>query len=353
MRLLHLLNEVRDVGNGIANAVVDLACAQQGLGHDVIVASAGGDYVSLLEAHGIKHLHVDQRRKPAQLVRASAQLRRTIVHRSVDIVHAHMNFGSLLARVSMAGTRCKLVCTVHTPFKASSTLMALGHRVVAPSNAVADLLQRRSVFRSQVRVVHNGTIGGPRIPVPAEVTPVSLLHPAVLTVAGLYDRKGIGLLIDAFVAIGARFPDAHLYIVGEGPQRRVFEEQARGSGAADRIHFEGFQGCPQAYMLETDLFVLASFTEASPLVIIEAREAGCAIVASTAQGIPEACDLGRAAYLFPVGDRDSLASAMTALLGDRDELRAWREAARRNLEYYTVDRVAAQIDRVYAEVLQG
>ena len=48
----------------------------------------------------------------------------------------------------------------------------------------------------------------------------------------------------------------------------------------NRIHFEGFQAEPQRYMLATDIFVLASHCESFGLVLTEAREAGCAIIAS-------------------------------------------------------------------------
>src|SRR5690349_18038833 len=62
LRILHVLNHVRDVGNGIVNVVVDLACAQRARGHEVAVVSSGGEFEPLLEARGVRHIRLSQRR---------------------------------------------------------------------------------------------------------------------------------------------------------------------------------------------------------------------------------------------------------------------------------------------------
>ena len=107
---------------------------------------------------------------------------------------------------------------------------------------------------------------------------------------------------------------AHLYLVGDGPERELFERQARRSRWSDRIHFEGFQTVPQAYMLSADVFVLASRRESFGLVLIEARQAGCAIVATNVDGVAEALDGGRAGMLVPPRNVPSLAVALTRML---------------------------------------
>lgn len=44
MRILHLTNHIQKIGNGIVNVAVDLACLQAKDGHNVAMASAGGQY---------------------------------------------------------------------------------------------------------------------------------------------------------------------------------------------------------------------------------------------------------------------------------------------------------------------
>jgi glycosyltransferase involved in cell wall biosynthesis len=167
----------------------------------------------------------------------------------------------------------------------------------------------------------------------------------------MFQRKGIAELIEAFAQIAREFPEAHLYLVGEGPDRSKFEAQAQKTSVANRIHFEGFQSEPQRYLLATDIFVLASHRDPSPLVIPEAREAGCAIVATNVDGIPEALDGGRAGLLVPPSDSSALASALEKLLNNRDVLHQWKNQAKQNLEWLKVKRVSEETLAVYRELV--
>src|ERR1700751_3710056 len=99
MRVLHILNDVTDRGNGIVNTAVDLAIEEARQGLEVSVASAGGGFKPLLERAGVLHLTLDQSRRPMQLLRATPQFRRYVRDFRPDVVHAHMRTGLMLARV--------------------------------------------------------------------------------------------------------------------------------------------------------------------------------------------------------------------------------------------------------------
>ena len=83
------------------------------------------------------------------------------------------------------------------------------------------------------------------------------------------------------------------------------------------------------------------------MVILEAREAGCAIIGSDVDGIPEALDGGKAGILVRPRDRDALAQALRELLGTPKRLEAWRRAARVDLERWTVARMQRETDELY------
>lgn len=351
MRILHILNHVKASGNGIVNVAMDLACLQAKAGHDVSVASAAGDYEELLTRHGVKHFPLNQTRKPGNLVKAALRYRAITQAWRPDIVHAHMMTGVILARILRARCGYALVSTVHNEFQRSSTLMGWADRVIAVSYAVAQSMARRGIPQQKLRVVANGPLGSPRTQPLKNYSPMSLHHPAIVTVAGMNRRKGIAELIDAFSQIAVDFPQAHLYLVGDGPERALFEAQARRTAVAERIHFEGFQPQPQRYLLTTDIFVLASHSEPFGLVIPEAREAGCAIVATDVDGIPEALDGGKAGLLVPPLDRAALAAAIGQLLRTPQDLHRWREQAQHNLEWLTAARVHKETLAVYRDLI--
>ncbi|BCL38077.1 glycosyltransferase family 4 protein [Nostoc sp. MS1] len=353
MRILHILNHVREIGNGIVNVAVDLACLQGKNNHDVAVASAGGEYEALLTKYGVKHFELDQTRTPGNLINAARRYRAIIKEFQPDIVHAHMMTGVVLGRALKGSANYALVATVHNEFQRSAVLMGLADRVIAVSHAVAKSMAKRGIPEQKLRVISNGTLGSVRTRNIKEYMPIELQRPAIATVAGMYQRKGISELIDAFAQIAAEFPQAHLYIVGNGPDRQMFEDKAQSTPFNHRIHFEGFQPEPQRYLLASDIFVLASHHEPFGLVLSEAREAGCAIIATNVDGIPEALDNGQAGILVPPKNSQLLANALTDLLGNANLLNHWQEQAQQNLEWLTAGRVNQETLAVYSSLKVG
>ncbi|MEA5569755.1 glycosyltransferase family 4 protein [Calothrix sp. UHCC 0171] len=350
MRIVHILNHVREIGNGIVNVAIDLACLQAKSGNKVAVISGGGEYETLLKSFGVSCYRLNQGRTPANMLKAAITYREIIEEFQPNIVHAHMMTGVVLASLLRFGYDYELVSTVHNEFQRSAILMGLADRVIAVSQAVAVSMEKRGIPKHKLQVISNGILGTPRF-VPSDCIPEPLQHPAIATVSGIYKRKGIGELLAAFEQISGEFPQAHLYIVGDGPDREYFEAQAKASAAADRIHFEGFQRQPQRYLLSCDIFVMASYHESFGLAIAEARETGCAIIASNVDGIAQTLDGGKAGILVPPKNSQAIASAMSELLSYPDTLQEWKLRAGENLEWLSVNRVHQETLALYRELI--
>jgi glycosyltransferase involved in cell wall biosynthesis len=356
MRILHLANHVDQVGNGIVNVAVDLAVFQAERGHEVAFASGGGAYVDLLERRGVRTYELSRaegpqdrpfrKKDPLAVLREARALRRALADFQPDIVHAHMVTGALLARILRGRP---LVCSVHNEWQRHATLMRVGDAVVAVSDANRDALEARGIPASKLHVVPNGALGSPRLTSSDGVA--DLRHPAITSVAGLFERKGIGDLISAFEDLPAAL-EAHLYVVGEGPYRPELERRIGESPAGSRIHLEGFQPDPGRYLRATDLFVLASRREPFGLVLAEARGAGCAIIASDVDGIPQALEGGRAGVLVAPGDTRALTEQMSRVLEDDAERRRLAEAAASNLDWLSAAHMADRMLAVYDAVLE-
>ncbi len=351
MRILHVLNHVRITGNGIVNATTDLACLQAQMGHEVGVVSQGGGNEELFSRYGVAHFAVDQHRSPRRLLTAVASLNRVVRTFDPDIVHAQMVTGLVLAKLLQPMARYKLVSTVHNESHRSAALMGLADRVIAVSAAVARAMRRKGTPQRKLRVVLNGTLGTPRRRPLSDYAALPLEKPTITTIAGLYKRKGISDLIEAFSSVAEHRPEPHLYIVGDGPDRAVFEQQATRTLHPDRIHFVGFTPEPEGYLLSSDIFVLASRADPAPLVLPEARQASCAIIATAVDGIPELLDGGEAGILVPAQQPAVLATELKRLLGDAALLTSWRERAVRNVERLHAKRVAEETTNVYHQLL--
>jgi glycosyltransferase involved in cell wall biosynthesis len=351
LRILHVLKDLQNVGNGVTNAAVDMATIQRELGHTVAVASDPGGYQQLLANHGIGYYQLHQGVRPGSFLRSWFRLRTIIREFRPQIVHCHLAFGTILAWSAQLYGRYSLVAHVHNGQQRRSILAALADGVIAVSDAAADAMYRHGVPRCKLFVVPNCVVGGARCTTPDNQPSRHLAQPSIVTVAGMNKRKNIDGLITAFDAIASEFVDAHLYLVGTGPDQMAFEAQAATSPARNRIHFEGFQRNPKPYMESASIFVLASHRESFGLVLHEARDAGAAIVATNVDGIPEALDNGRAGILIPVGDTVALSNALRRLLSSPVELDQWRKAAKQGIAQHTVRQMGENLVTVYRSLL--
>jgi glycosyltransferase involved in cell wall biosynthesis len=347
LRILHVLNTVRETGNGIINTAMDLAWGQAQRGHLVAVASQGGEFESRLAEWGVMHHRIDQTRRVGTLWRAAWALRALMREFAPDVVHAHMVTGTLLTAMARGGRPPLLVAHVHNVYQRSARWMRPADVVLCCGTSVRATMRAQGVPDAKLKVVLNGTVGSPRLRPAESVAPAAIAKPAIVTVAGMNARKGIDELIAAFVQIADRHPDAHLHLVGEGPDRARFAAAAAATPYAARIHFHGFQRDPMPFLRAADVFVLASHRESSPIVIGEARAAGCAIVATAVDGVPETLDDGRAGVLVPAQNESALAEALHGLLSDPTRRAEQAAAAREGLDRFHVTRMVDETLALY------
>jgi glycosyltransferase involved in cell wall biosynthesis len=173
-------------------------------------------------------------------------------------------------------------------------------------------------------------------------------QPYVLYVGKLEPRKNLPVLIEAFFAIAAGFPNHQLVIAGNpGWDYQAIYGTAARSPVSRRVHFPGFiaeTDLPALYAA-ADLFVYPSSYEGFGFPVLEAMACGTPVITSNVSSLPEVA--GEAALLVDPLDSAALAAAMRQALADptmRQELRArgleqarhftWEETARRTLRAY-------------------
>lgn len=349
LRILHILNHSFRL-NGNVHAAIDLACAQAKLGHVVAVCSRGGSFDDVLRSSNVEVITIDQTRRPLTLAKAIAKIARLLRQWHPDVVHAHMMTSAVTVWPLTRLYRIPLITTVHNAFQKSAILMGLGDRVIAVSQAVRDAMALRGISDDRLRTVLNGTIGSARLDFvlpPAQ----NLSRPSIVFVGGLHPRKGIADLICAFTIARRSFPDITLYLVGEGPNQTEYEQLVDRLGCQASVRFCGAKSDPRPYLHAADIFVLASHSDPAPLVLSEAREAGCAIIATNVDGIPELLEHGEAGILVPPAQPERIADALLRLLSDPMTLLDYKRRSQNNLQLLSVRRVATETVKIYHECL--
>ncbi len=165
-------------------------------------------------------------------------------------------------------------------------------------------------------------------------------EPAALIVGRIWSEqrgKGHDALIEAWSSVRGRVPKAELWVVGSGDDLPRLEQKARAAGVADAVRFLGRVSDDDLGDLyrKASVFAMPSRQEGFGLVYAEAMWHGLPCIGSTADAAAEVIRDGETGQLVPYDDPAALATALIALLGDREgAARLGAEAQRHARSYF-------------------
>jgi glycosyltransferase involved in cell wall biosynthesis len=181
---------------------------------------------------------------------------------------------------------------------------------------------------------------------------IPLGEPLILFLSRLIPRKGADILIEAFAKV---CPDRGRLVIagpeGEAGYMEYLRKCAEKSCVANRVTFSGpvYDNEKAAMFADADVFVLASRYENFANVVAEAVAWDVPVIVSNMCGIHSLID-GRAGIVVPVG-RDSIVSALTSLLGDKDLYARFKAGCRQVADQLTWGTLSGQMENYYSEVL--
>jgi glycosyltransferase involved in cell wall biosynthesis len=177
----------------------------------------------------------------------------------------------------------------------------------------------------------------------------ALVRPRRILFSGsLIKRKGVDILLKAFLAIAPEFPELELHLLGDGPMREQL--RALSAPAGDRVVFHGFKQWAElpAYYASADVLCAPSRYDGWGLIIPEALAAGLLVVSTNQTGA--AIDLvdRETGWVVQAGELAPLIEALRAALSTCGRERLSRIAKGRA----TVEGqdVAAGVERVIAAI---
>jgi glycosyltransferase involved in cell wall biosynthesis len=188
-------------------------------------------------------------------------------------------------------------------------------------------------------------LDAPALPMPADCT-------EFVCVARLSAQKGLPLLIAACDRLRTNGERFSLSIIGDGEMRLPLEANIDRRGLHGTVALLGIRTAAEIreHLQRARAFVLPSFAEGLPVVIMEALALGRPVIATSVAGIPELVD-GTCGWLIPAGSEEALVEAMSAALrASPDELSAKgaigreRVAALHNAEHNAAQLLQALFD---------
>jgi glycosyltransferase involved in cell wall biosynthesis len=195
--------------------------------------------------------------------------------------------------------------------------------VVAPDRAIEQELIAAGYPAANIRCLAHGVpIPPPRTRAARTAARATLAtaHPAlavddwvplVVYTGRLHRHKAVKTLVAAWEPIAARWPNARLWLAGDGPARNATERQIEAMNLGGRVKTVGVFDTVDVLLAAADLLVFPALEAGTSMSLLEAMAAGLPIVASDIPGHRSLVTDNRHGLLVPPGD----AAAMSAAIG--------------------------------------
>lgn len=335
-----------DAVGGASIHVRDMArnLNRRGFQATVLVGGAGGEVIQELARAGVPYRMLsclDRAIHPLKDFAAMAQIILALRQLKPDVVSTHTAKAGLLGRVASSMLGLPVLFTPHgwsisdRISTRSARLFRMAERAAAPlASSIVNVCEaERDLARShriapdeKLLVIHNGVEDVPdRLRADPGVEP-----PGIVMVARFEQPKDHETLLRALAPLKAMAWT--LELVGAGPQQGEIRALGGSLGMEDRLHFHGSSQNAAEPLAASQIFVLASKSEAFPRSILEAMRAGLPVVASDVGGVREAVVDGSTGYVVPKSEPEALGAALKRLLGDAALRRQFGAAARNRYE---------------------
>jgi len=298
----------------------------------------------------------------------------------LDVIHTHHPF--ILGRTAVRKSEelgLPLVFTFHTQYQEYThyvplpqdaiqdflkdtinnwlkDFMALCQHIVIPSESMKEILINDYGLRDNYTVIPTGIDLEPYRHADGKALRAreGWQDNIVLVSTGrLAMEKNWPVLLQSIQKVYSKHPEMRLVIIGDGPEKKVLQDQCAELGIAECVTFTGelpFEEVP-VYLKAADLFVFASLTETQGLVTMEALAAGLPVVAVDASGTRDIVDNGEQGFLVS-NDPDALADAINQLLDSSQKMKKFKRNAIKKSKAYDMKNCAKQLIKVYEQAME-
>ena len=365
MNILYITNHL-NIG-GITSYVLSLAAGLKKRGHNIYLASSGGQLVGKFLEGGINYIPIPIKTKSEvspKILFSGFKLLKAIKQYDIDIIHSNSRTTQVLGCLLNKKSSAQFMSTCHGFFKRRFFRLVFpcwGKKVIAISESVKEhLVNDFAVPQENIRVIHHG-IDVERFQrnthnaIRDTKEKIGLgLGPVVGIVARLSDVKGYPYLIQAMKSVLQNFPEVQLLVVGEGRQKQDLIELITRLEIQKNVFLITSPIDTTEVLSVMDIFVLPSLKEGLGLSLMEAMAAGLAVIGSDVGGIKSLIQNGSNGILVEPQDIEGLAAAILELIQNPERAAALgKEAEAFIRENFSYDKMVLDTEGVYLECLNA
>ena len=169
----------------------------------------------------------------------------------------------------------------------------------------------------------------------------------LLCVGELLPNKNQKMAIHAMQKIVKQYPNAMLFIAGNGPEEDYLKQEIKVCGIEKNVEMLGYCTHLQDYQHIVDVTVACSYREGLPLNIVESMLSANPVVASINRGHKELIRDGESGFLVKADDVDAMADKVLELLSDTTKAAAFSKNAYVFARNYCFESVKKELEIIY------
>lgn len=292
---------------GVESHIYQLSQCLLALGHKVcVITHAYGDrkgvryMTSGLKVYYLPFLVIYNQCTLPTIMISFPLIRNILIREEITVVHAHSAFSSLALEVMLHASTLGLraVFTDHSLFGFADASAIITNKLLNMSLSFANHVICVS-HTGKENTVLRAKVPPPRVSVIPNAVETAVFFPdlnkkpsskvTIIVVSRLVYRKGVDLMAGVIPVICSRHPNVQFIIGGDGPKRLVIEEVRERHRLQERITMLGAieHDSVRDVMVQGDIFLNASLTEAFCMAIVEACACGLQVVSTRVGGVPE------------------------------------------------------------------
>ena len=373
MRVLHVIPSVSERSGGPGMAIVPMCRALQQHGIEVLLVTTDGGMRAFKSAQAIDYEDVPAIFFPAQFAESfkysrplSVWLRQHVGGFDLAHIHAVFNHSSVAAARECRMQRVRYVIRPlgtldpwsmkQKAFRKRLFWSLAGATMLNGAAAVHYTSQAEKTATEDLLGVNHGQVIPLGVEAVAGSTNGASRNPYVLVVSRLHPKKGLDILIDAFIALTRRenFAPWRLVIAGDGPADHVALLKRKAAAAQDRIVFAGWlDGDRKEQMLRNaSLLALPSYQENFGLCILEGLARSVPVLLSPHVNLANEIEVANAGWIAAV-EKQALTETLASALSNPEELAKRGRAGKLLSLRYSWERVATDLSDLYARITNG
>jgi glycosyltransferase involved in cell wall biosynthesis len=201
-------------------------------------------------------------------------------------------------------------------------------KIIAISKKSEESLKKIVFFKNKIILISNPYISKPSIINKKKRKNKKF---KILSIGRFTHQKNLFPLINVFFNLSKKYNNIKLDIIGNGNQKINIIKKSKNNR---NIKILSWKKNIKSYFLKSDLFVLNSFYEGLPNVLIDAVNYEVPCVSSNVSGAKDILMNGKGGYIIPIDDQDSLEKKIEYIIGNYTHAQKKIKCAKRNIEKF-------------------